>query len=284
MPNPTFPTELLSGAATSATLLIAMAVVALIETAVPRRARGRWGRAHLGPNLALTFLTFGTNVVMNAALVLTLAWLAATGFGLLNLFELPGLLAVVVALVVLDFSFYLAHVAMHRIPVFWRFHRVHHSDPFVDVTTTVRQHPGEGLIRYAFMGAFAFALGASPATFAVYRVSSALNGLLEHANFRVPAWLDRVLALVTTWPNVHKIHHSRAPHETDTNYGNLFSFFDRMFGTFTPSERSVNVAYGLDGFDDPASQTTAGLLAVPFRSRETTDAGPWLLTERSARP
>jgi len=166
---------------------------------------------------------------------------------------------------VLDFSFYVAHVSMHRIPALWRFHRVHHSDPVVDVTTTIRQHPGEGVIRYAYMAAFACALGASPGAFAVYRSWSALNGLLEHANVRVPPWLDSVLSLVTTWPNMHKVHHSRTATETNTNYGNIFSLFDRLFSTFTPSKRGVNVSYGLDGFDDPAAQTTAGLLAMPFR-------------------
>jgi len=261
----TFLEQLSSSIPTVGAILVAMAAVALLETAVPLHSRGRWHRAHLGPNLALTFITFATNIVFNGALVITLVWLRSTGFGLLNVFELPAPVAVVVVLLVLDFSFYVAHVAMHRIPAFWRFHRVHHSDPVVDVTTTIRQHPGEGVIRYAFMGAFAFALGASPGAFAVYRAWSALNGLLEHASIRIPLWLDSVLSLVTTWPNMHKVHHSRIATETNTNYGNIFSLFDRLFRTFTPSKRGANVPYGLDGFDDPGAQTTAGLLAMPFR-------------------
>src|SRR5262249_59116441 len=122
----------------------------------------------------------------------------------------------------------------------------------------------EGVIRYAYMAAFACALGASPGAFAVYRSWSALNGLLEHANVRVPPWLDSVLSLITTWPNMHKVHHSRTATETNTNYGNIFSLFDRLFWTFTPSEPRASVSYGLDGFDDPAAQTTAGLLSMPF--------------------
>jgi sterol desaturase/sphingolipid hydroxylase (fatty acid hydroxylase superfamily) len=242
-----------------------MAVVALLETAIPLHARGRWHSAHLAPNLALTFLTFATNMVFNSTLVMTLMWLQSTGLGLLHMFELPPLVTVLVVVLVLDFSFYVAHVSMHRIPALWRFHRVHHSDPVVDVTTTIRQHPGEGVIRYAYMAAFACALGASPGAFAVYRSWSALNGLLEHANVRVPPWLDSVLSLVTTWPNMHKVHHSRTATETNTNYGNILSLFDRLFSTFTPSKRGASVSYGLDGFDDPAAQTTAGLLAMPFR-------------------
>jgi hypothetical protein len=180
--------------------------------------------------------------------------------------SLPPLATTLAVVLGLDFSFYVAHVSMHGLHGFWRFHRVHHSDPAVDVTTTIRQHPGEGVIRYAFLGTFAFALGASPGAFAVYRALSALNGLLEHANVRVPLWLDGMLSLVTTWPNMHKVHHSRAASETNTNYGNIFSLFDRLFSTFTPPSHGVNVSFGLDGFDDLASQTTAGLLAMPFRA------------------
>jgi sterol desaturase/sphingolipid hydroxylase (fatty acid hydroxylase superfamily) len=262
------PTEFQTTITTIGGILAAMAVVALLETAIPLHARGRWNRAHLGPNLALTFITFATNTFLNVALVMALMWLQSNRLGPLRMVALQPPMATAIVVLVLDFSFYLAHVAMHRIPGLWRFHSVHHSDPAVDVTTTIRQHPGESLIRYAFMGAFALALGASPGAFAVYRLCSALNGLLEHANIRVPLWLDSLLSLVTTWPNMHKVHHSRSVNETNTNYGNIFSLFDRLFFTFTPSKHGVSVVYGLHGFDDPATQTTAGLLAIPFRGVE----------------
>jgi sterol desaturase/sphingolipid hydroxylase (fatty acid hydroxylase superfamily) len=259
-------------AGTVGLILAAMAAIALLETAIPLRARGRWSRAHLGPNLALTFLTFATNAAFSAALVMLLAWQKSSGLGLLQLVSPPRWLAVGIVLLVLDFAFYVTHVAMHKIPGFWRFHRVHHSDPAVDVTTTIRQHPGESVIRYVFLAVFASALGASPGAFAIYRAAVALNGLLEHANLRLPLWLDRLLALVTTWPNLHKVHHSRAAAQTDTNYSNLFSVWDRLFSTFTPSREGANVVYGLEGFDDPATQTTAGLLALPFRDAQASRA------------
>jgi sterol desaturase/sphingolipid hydroxylase (fatty acid hydroxylase superfamily) len=261
----TLLSQMIASISTVGAILAAMAVVALLETGLPLHARGRWHRAHLGPNLALTFITFATNIIFNAALVMTLVWLQSAGLGLLNVFELPPLVTVLVVVLVLDFAFYVAHVAMHKIPAFWRCHCVHHSDPVVDVTTTIRQHPGEGIIRYAFMAAFAFALGASPGAFAVYRSWSVINGLLEHANIRVPLWLDSLLSFVTTWPNMHKVHHSRIATETNTNYGNILSLFDRLFLTFTPSKRGLQIVYGLDGLDDPPTQTTAGLLAIPFR-------------------
>jgi sterol desaturase/sphingolipid hydroxylase (fatty acid hydroxylase superfamily) len=247
-------------------ILAAMAAIALLEALVPLHAHGPTGRAHLRPNLALTFLTFATNAALGGALVMALFWFEPKPLGLLRGLARSPLLSGAVAVVVLDFSFYVTHVALHKLPAFWRFHRVHHCDPVVDVTTTIRQHPGESLIRSAFLAAFALALGVGPVAFGVYRAASALNGLLEHANLRMPRQIDRVLSWITTWPHMHKVHHSRNAAETDTNYGNLFSAWDRLFGTFTPSERGMAIAYGLDGFDDAATQTTAGLLAVPFRA------------------
>jgi sterol desaturase/sphingolipid hydroxylase (fatty acid hydroxylase superfamily) len=253
-------------------ILAAMVVVAAVEVAVPLHARDRWHRMHLAPNLTLTFLTIATNLFLNLALLATILWLEARGLGLLRWLALPPLPAAIIAVALLDFSFYAAHVSWHKFSALWPFHAVHHSDPAVDVTTTIRQHPVESLLRYAAMGAMAIAIGPSPAAFAVYRVASALNGFLEHSNIRVPQWLDGLLSLVTTWPNMHKVHHSRKPEQTDTNYGNIFSVWDRLFGTFTPSREGANISYGLDGLDDSALQTTTGLLALPFREAKLVGA------------
>src|SRR5262245_6455434 len=262
-----------------------MAVIALLETVDPLHARGRWSVAHLAPNLALTFLTFGTNLFLNAALLATVVWLESMRFGLVRWLSLPTLPAAVIAVAALDFSFYAAHVSWHKLPSLWRFHAVHHSDPAVDVTTTIRQHPVESLLRYAAMGAMAIVIGPRAAASAIYRAASALNGLLEHSNIRAPHWLDRGLALVTTWPHMHKVHHSRVPEQTNSNYGNLFSLWDRLFGTFTPSHHGTTVSYGLDGFDQPALQTMTALLGLPFReARQSGELAPALHDARTARP
>jgi sterol desaturase/sphingolipid hydroxylase (fatty acid hydroxylase superfamily) len=258
---------LITNLSTVAAILGVMGVVAIVETAIPLHARGRWHRAHLGPNLALTFLTLFTNFFLNAALILLLLWLEARDLGLLRWADAGPISAGIIAVLALDFSWYALHRTMHRVPALWKVHRVHHSDPVVDVTTTIRQHPAESLLRYATLTAFAAVLGVGLVPFAVYRVWSALNGLVEHANVRMPRWLDRTIALVAASPDMHKVHHSREVRETDSNYGNIFSFFDRLLGTFTPTDRGPSVVCGLDGFDDPADQTTAGLLGMPFRDR-----------------
>ncbi|MEO8704379.1 MAG: sterol desaturase family protein [Kofleriaceae bacterium] len=254
-----------TSASTIVAILAAMGLLAIVELGIPLHVRGPLHRMHLGPNMALTFVTFATNVILNGALMLLLLHLDAVDFGILRWTRLDPWVAGAIAIVLLDSSFYVAHVAMHKAPALWNVHRVHHSDPVVDVTTTIRQHPLEGLIRYAFMAAFACVGGVGLFAFVCYRTWSALNGLLEHANIRVPHWLDRALALVTTWPNMHKVHHSRDVRETNTNYGNIFSWFDRLFGTYTPSRRGATVVCGLDGFDASSTQSTKGLLVLPFK-------------------
>lgn len=258
--------HILENLRTASFILAGMAALALVERVVPLQARGRANRAHLAPNLALTLLTFALNATLSTALVLGLRAVERSGGGLLALLPLPPLALGVLAVLALDLATYAAHVAMHRFPVLWRFHRVHHSDPTLDVTTTLRQHPGEGVVRFAFLVAAGLALGASPAAYALYRVASAATALLEHANLRFPPRLDDALALVFTWPNLHKVHHSRDARFTDTNYGNLVSWWDRLFGTFTPAREGARIAYGLDGLDDDATQRTAGLMALPFRT------------------
>jgi len=257
------PLDAIAGSVPAAAkLLVAMAALAALETIVPLRRRATRSRGHAATNLRLTLVTFALNAAVTAAIALALAHLDERGLGLLNAVDLPPVAAGALALVVLDLAFYVSHVAMHRIPGWWRFHRVHHADPSVDVTTSFRQHPVEGLIRYAFVGAFALVLAPSVAAFGVYRAASALNALLEHANLRMPPRLDRALSLVTTWPYAHKVHHSRDPSLTDTNYGNLLSLWDRIFGTFTPSAEGTRVVYGLDGFEGTPSALE--LLASPW--------------------
>lgn len=246
-------------------LLAAIAVFSAIEALIPLHARGEWSKRHLIPNLALTFLTLATNLVFNIPLLLGIAWLQSKGWGLFNAYAFPPFVAFLGAIMVLDLAWYATHVSMHKVPGMWRFHAVHHSDPFVDVTTTIRQHPGESVIRYVYLAVFAFAFGVSPAAFAVYRIWSALHGLFEHSNVKLPQWLDTAITVVFSSPNMHKVHHSRDQHFTDRNYTNIFSIWDRLGGTFTPSRYGRNITYGLDGRDAPSQQSALGLLIGPFR-------------------
>jgi len=267
-----------------AIILTVLAVLAAIEAVLPLQRRNRLNRAHLVPNLALTLLTFATNLVFTSALVFALDWQASNGVGLLHLVTVPPLVELVTVVLALDLAFYVVHVAMHRRPSLWRFHRVHHADAAVDVTTTIRQHPGETVIRYVAIAAFALPLGASAGSFAVYQLLAAVSGLLEHANLRLPRRVNQLLALLFTWPDMHKVHHARDPRLTDTNYSNLVSWWDRLFGTFTPVRHGRAVVYGLDGTDDAPVQTFSGLLGLPFRDLADRASGRSELRSASVAP
>jgi sterol desaturase/sphingolipid hydroxylase (fatty acid hydroxylase superfamily) len=249
----------------SAALLAVMALLSLVETLLPLARDREWRRRHWIPNLALVALTLGLYSVFNAGAVLVSVWLASRGFGLLAGVPLPPLAAVGIGIVALDAATYVCHRLMHRLPPLWRAHRVHHSDPLVDVTTALRQHPIEGLWRSLFVMAPAWALGLPAEAVAIYRVASAMQALGEHVNVRLWDPLDRVLRFVMCTPNMHKLHHSRRALETDSNYGNLLSLFDRAFGSFTPPTPGRCIDYGLDGYDAPAAQQLGALLRLPFR-------------------
>jgi sterol desaturase/sphingolipid hydroxylase (fatty acid hydroxylase superfamily) len=222
-------------------------------------------RRHLRTNLALTGLLVALNFGLDRAAAAAGAR-PGSGSGLLSTSGLPSWVSLLVAVVILDGLAYLAHVLMHKLSPAWRFHRVHHSDVHIDVTTAFRQHPLETVWRYSFQLAGALMLGTSSRSVAVYLALSALNAQLEHADVSLAWRLDRALRVVLATPAMHRVHHSRALPETDTNYSNIFSFWDRLFGTYRAPLQGERIAFGLDGCDAPERQRAAGLPGLPFQS------------------
>ena len=146
----------------------------------------------------------------------------------------------------------------------WRFHRIHHSDDFVDATTTYRTHPVETVWRFMFAIVPVWILGIPAQAVVIQRLMQATWGVLEHSNVRLWRPLDRIVSRVIVTPNVHKIHYSRQIEETNSNYGYVLSLYDQLLGTFTPSERAYCVVYGLDDADPRQAGSLSGLLAMPF--------------------
>ena len=243
-----------------------MAVAALIEAGVPMFARTSRIPGRRAANLGLTVVVFLLNwSLSSAAAILALAVSLQPADFAMRL-GVPMAIQIVAGIVVLDFSAgYLAHRALHLFPILWRFHRVHHSDEFVDATTTYRTHPVETVWRFLFVIIPVWTLGIPAQAVVIQRLVSAANGILEHANIRLWAPLDRVASLVWVTPNVHKIHHSRRLAETNSNYGNVLTIYDRMLGTFTPSDRAKSVVYGLDEVDPAQSASFRGLVSLPFQ-------------------
>jgi sterol desaturase/sphingolipid hydroxylase (fatty acid hydroxylase superfamily) len=244
-----------------------IALASVIESWAPLREQAGVDATRLRINLTLITINLLIGVILSAILVLGAAWLGSRDWGLFNAMDIDAGLAVVLTVVLLDATAYAAHVLLHKVPWLWRIHVLHHSDETVDATTAYRHHPVEPLFRWSLTAVAAWMLGAPPEGLALYRSLSALNAILEHANIRVPKWLDRSLVWLWVTPDMHKIHHSRVRVQTDSNYSNLFSFFDRGFGTFASSSTAAHVSYGLDS---DAANNKAGLwslLKVPFRPR-----------------
>lgn len=242
------------------------ALLASVEALVPLLPyrRGRLRRAL--PNLALAAGVILTNVALASLMASLSALVTRHGIGLLAGLRSHPWMLLAAGVAGLDGFAYLAHRLLHKFPLGWRFHRVHHSEPEVDVTTAFRQHPGETLWRALWQCSGIAFLGLPFWILPVYLCLSSGNALLEHANIRMGNRADRWLRLVIVTPNMHKIHHSRVMDETDSNYSNIFSFWDRFCGTYTADANYREIRYGLDGFDNREKQTLAGLIRAPFES------------------
>jgi sterol desaturase/sphingolipid hydroxylase (fatty acid hydroxylase superfamily) len=153
---------------------------------------------------------------------------------------------------------------MHKSWLGWQFHRVHHSDAEVNVTTAFRQHPGETIWRILWYVLAVATFGIPLWVLLTYLIVSTFNAQLEHSNIKFWEPLDRLLRLLFVTPNMHKAHHSREQFQTDTNYSNIFSIWDRIFRTYTAKTDFGRLRYGLDGWDDRKNQTFSALLKSPF--------------------
>lgn len=253
---------LLSDQARLVILIGLCALLWALESIIPLY-RFRYSRVrHAMPNVALTLIL----VITNLCLSFFSAWLAAFSVrnGLFAFLGLPSWAQIIFGVLALDLFAYLAHVLLHKSWLGWQFHRVHHSEKAVDVTTAFRQHPGESVWRILWQLAAIVVFGIPLWVVVVYLILSGLNAELEHANIRLNLRVDRLLRLLVVTPNMHKVHHSRDQRETDSNYSNIFSLWDRLFGTYTSSIDFRRLNYGLEGFDGKERQTLSGLLKMPF--------------------
>lgn len=245
--------------------------IALIEAIVPRRAvAAAPGRRWL-VNFAVTaFNTVLIRLLVPVAGAALAAACADRGLGLLNNLAVPGWLAIVVSILALDLTNYAAHYVLHRVPVLWRIHRMHHTDQDYDFSIAVRFHPFESIYATAFIGGAIALLGAPPVAVLVWQLLGVAINFIEHANVRVPADLDAIVRLVFVTPDMHRIHHSRERRESQSNYANVFSWWDRLFGTYIarPAAGHDDIRFGVAGFLDEKHSRLPWMLAGPFLSKD----------------
>ena len=189
-------------------------------------------------------------------------------YGILTLLrsDLPFWLDIIIGFALLDLFIYLQHVLSHKVPLFWRFHKVHHADRDLDVTTGIRFHPIEVLFSMLFKCGLILLFG--PLTFAVFLFEVVLNGsaMFNHANIRLPLWLDRILRKIIVTPDMHRVHHSIIQTETDSNYGFFLSIWDQACNTYSaqPQNGHDEMIIGLKEYQTNAPAKLSWSLTVPF--------------------
>ncbi len=226
---------------------------------------------HAGVNLVFLSCSMLINVIFGLLTLGIFTWLATNQFGLLHLFELPIWAELLIALLILDFvAQYFVHYLLHKVKWMWKFHMIHHSDSKVDATTGTRHHPGDYILREVFSLGAVVVTGMPLAFYLFYRIITIFFAYFTHANINMPVWLDKALSYVIVTPNMHKFHHHFERPWTDTNYGNIFSIWDRMFGTMVYDDPK-KVKYGLDVLDDSLDENIGYQFKVPFDNTIKTD-------------
>ena len=250
-------------------ILIAMAIW---EVAAPRRRREiprvlRWTN-NLGIVVVDTILVRLTFPVVAVGLALMAE---ERGWGLFNVIEAPVWIAFVVSFLALDLVIYLQHVMFHAVPALWRLHRMHHADLDFDVTTGLRFHPVEILLSMGIKLAVVAALGPPAVVVLVFEV--VLNGtaMFNHSNIRLPLGLDRVLRLIVVTPDMHRVHHSVHPKETNSNFGFNLPWWDRLLGTYLaqPRDGHEGMAIGIEQFRTRRDLWLDRMLIQPLLGRSS---------------
>ncbi|PWB20841.1 sterol desaturase family protein [Flavobacterium sp. HTF] len=239
----------------------------LIENTFPlfQMKYKKWG--HAGINFFFTLTTIIVNFILAFILIKTAGWTTKNQFGILNwLPEIPVWLYTIIGLLLLDLiGAYLAHLVEHKVKFLWRFHIIHHTDTWIDTTSANRHHPGESVIRFAFTTLGVLVIGSPMWMVFLYQSLSVVASQFNHANISLPDKLDVFLSYFIVSPNMHKVHHHYVLPYTDSNYGNIFSVWDRLFGTFTtlPKEELI---YGVDTHMLPEENNKLkNLLNIPFQ-------------------
>jgi sterol desaturase/sphingolipid hydroxylase (fatty acid hydroxylase superfamily) len=240
----------------------------IVETQFPLRDAKCLKPKRFLVNVALSGLALGTGVYIVAAVALALATHAAeTSFGLLNALSLPRPLKFILGFLAMDLTFYYWHRANHVIPIFWRFHNVHHVDQDLDVTTSLRFHFGEVFYSVGFRALQVYLLGTSVLTYLVYEVAFQCATLFHHSNVRLPIKLERALNKIFVTPRMHGIHHSIVKDETNSNYSVIFRWWDVLHGTLRLNIKQADVVIGVPAYMDPQDNELLNLLILPFRKQ-----------------
>jgi sterol desaturase/sphingolipid hydroxylase (fatty acid hydroxylase superfamily) len=263
--NQAYPPEGFHELHAVAALGIGAAVLFMVERIAPlRRSRARLGQ-RLFVNVAISGLALGTSAaVVRPAALASLAWSSEHGSGLVQLVEAPAL-RLVATFLLMDLSFYYWHQLNHRIPFLWRLHNVHHVDPDLDVSTSIRFHIGEIALSAGFRLVQILIIGPTLAAYLVYEIVFIASTLFHHSNIRLPVRVERILNTLLVTPRMHGIHHSMIREEDQSNYGVVFPWWDRIHRTLRLNVPQSEVVIGIAGYSRHGDNTAWRALLMPFQ-------------------
>lgn len=243
----------------------------LIETVKPLFILKYEKWKHAGINIFFTITSIVVNFLMAFILLWTSNWTVDNHFGILQLASgINPWIFLIIGLLLLDLiGAYLVHFVEHKVKFLWRFHLVHHSDLWVDTTTANRHHPGESVIRFVFTTLAVVLVGAPMWMVFLYQSASVVLSQFNHANVTLPVTIDKMLSYIIVSPDMHKVHHHYVLPHTDSNYGNIFSIWDRLFGTFSTIKRE-DIVYGIDThMEVDKNNSVINLLKIPFQKAQS---------------
>jgi sterol desaturase/sphingolipid hydroxylase (fatty acid hydroxylase superfamily) len=211
-------------------------------------------------------------------------WAQEQGIGLLNWLHFPGWAAVIATFLMMDYAYWWWHYTMHMVPFFWRFHNVHHTDLDLDVTTAARFHFGEMIFSIGFLSLAVTVFGIGPIMLVVFFITFEAATLFHHSNWRLPIKVERILNLILVTPRMHGIHHSIVQRETNSNWGTIFCWWDKLHRTLRRDIPQDAVTIGVAAYRDEHELTLGKLFALPFRGQREWRLPSGEIPEREQQP
>lgn len=244
-------------------LISVLVVLYVLECLFPYFDTFKNKTRHAARNIGLIALNA---VIVNLVMMPLVVFSTNTTWGVFGAVSVDWWIELALTIVLIDMLTYVMHVLFHKNSFLWLFHRMHHSDPEMDVTTGARFHIGEHIISICVRCGLYAVFAIKIEYLLLYETLFLANVLFHHANISIGEPLDKLYRIVLTSPNMHKVHHSDIKIETDSNYTSLFSLWDRIFGTYRIVGNPKNIVYGIVGLED--DQTVRKMLMTPFKSVE----------------
>lgn len=244
-------------------IIVTLTLFMSLETWIPFFQHSAYRKKQRWHNVANLVFSFVLNAGLSGVIAYSITRSSEAQLGLLYRLSLPNYFFIIIGVMLCDLNGYAAHRLYHKIPLLWRFHRVHHSDIELDATSALRLHPFEFIFQAATQAIILPLVGVSNVSFVLYSTFAVVLFIVNHSNIKFPAWYERVVSLILVTPDWHRVHHSSYQPETDSNFSDVFTFWDKIFRT-QKIRKPEEINFGLEEMRDPKSQSFIGMLKAPF--------------------